>query len=533
MQVTLTRRNMTLFDGTRLSSQEDRDMLQAIARLDLSHNRISVMRGMQYLGRLTELDLSHNALESLDRLPLGLRKLNVSHNNLTQLAGMAALTQLQLIDCSHNVVVSLAGLPPTASLRVVKASHNRLVSGKGLEACHGLRELDVSANLVADASSLRLLSSAHSLRILDVGENPFVQRGGGAAAKQLRAFLPLIEEVRGCSAHPATSTAALGKSGPSPSRDSSLGSVNGSRAPSSRPGTATKASRASQDSSVVMERPTQHRARSVDAAHPRPRSADSSRAGTPTVSTIASSVNSSTASVGADRARVAAVAPGCPKCKASATEAADLRQQLSEAQEQIRALQLELDYARRHARTAAPAAPSAAAVPVVPSRKPPALDASTGRASSTSTAQDPARRTAHMPATVPSRSGPAGQLSLAPAHDTTRRPYRAQPSVAVSTAAPAKVRSVAARDPRIAASSIPAAGAVEPRRRPSSADARTAQRRPASSGGLSASASRGPGPADRARSADRSLMSNASSMHKSVSFGPNQYFSPPSNYYRS
>jgi Leucine-rich repeat (LRR) protein len=157
MQVTLTRRSMTSFDATRLSSQEERDMLQAIARLDLSYNSIALTKGMQYLGRLTELDVSHNCLETLDHLPLGLRRLNVGHNNLQALSGMVALTQLQWLDCSHNVLSTLAGLPPTNALRVVLASHNRLVS------CKGWRGAPACASWTCSRTScLTLASSACS-----------------------------------------------------------------------------------------------------------------------------------------------------------------------------------------------------------------------------------------------------------------------------------------------------------------------------------------------------------------------------------
>jgi hypothetical protein len=567
MQVTLTRRSMTSFDATRLSSQEERDMLQAIARLDLSYNSIALTKGMQYLGRLTELDVSHNCLETLDHLPLGLRRLNVGHNNLQALSGMVALTQLQWLDCSHNVLSTLAGLPPTNALRVVLASHNRLVSCKGLEGCAGLRELDVFSNLVPDVGQLGVLKSLHSLRVMNVGENPCVLRNPGRCHAELKALLPRLEELRGVM--PAHGAADADHSGftasASPERGSRSGSVG--KQPHHAPIQVQSAARANARSSVVMA-PQAKRAASMDGrgasvAHSERSVASSSRLDTPNASVIQQSrapldsttlgdgrvndhhrTNDRNASLNTSNSGL------CTQCAALQRTNADLVRDLGEAQRKIRALETELALHRNATGQPKEERRSPPSAHAVPSRQPAPAGATgyANRAPSIST-------TPSVAAVAPVRRGPSSVSSAAPYTRTgvapplqRSMPFSASPQVDTSKRYQVPIRAPSptstsmyatigrnfvdlSRSRPAAVSAIPSAHQRNDTRRPSSADARLHR---LSNGGTAPTAA-GPVPTLRPRSASvdaRPRSADTSSVHKSVSFGVNEYFSPPKHYIR-
>jgi hypothetical protein len=84
------------------------------------------------LTSLKQLELQHNALLSLAGLQslAGLTSLNLAGNRLTSLAGLAlrAPALLQL-DVSSNALRSLEGLGACSRLQELSAGHNRLAAG--------------------------------------------------------------------------------------------------------------------------------------------------------------------------------------------------------------------------------------------------------------------------------------------------------------------------------------------------------------------------------------------------------------------
>jgi hypothetical protein len=567
---------------------------------------------MQYLGRLTALDLSHNNLSSLDHMPLGLRTLDVSHNNLAALSGLTSLRQLQTVDCSHNVLETLAGLPPTSTLHVVIASHNRLSSAKGLEGCTGLRELNVAANLIASANQLSVLGSLHSLRVLDVGDNPCVTRSPDRAHADLRSLFPRCSELRGVFP-PARSPPRDAPRAPHASRPPSDESFKAARPDHNRqsvvmaPGSSARRA-PSQGSNAVPQRRTPMETPDestimggdLDTSGGTLRPAHDSSAGTIESRSAASHVRDSfTEST-------------CPRCAALTETNADLARQLAAAKKTILGLQQELQLAQRsanqaHARgrvvedvrrgtpagvdlsTSKPSAhlavpPSAAATrgggaapatvghqtqnrptsaqPLRTQRAPHVSLAGTaaapqgtsgnsagttaGRASSllrTAPAPTPAPVTTgtlarsrplsyspqQRPAAPPS-AGPRSLNTTAPPPTSARRPSPVSSAQAQASAARRDTFSSSVQHLQQQQSYA----SLGSSRRPASADARRAARVSNGTGLAGAPApvptlqrSRSADPFARPRSADTTI---SSLQQKSVSFGPNQYFSPPSHY---
>jgi len=158
-----------LGDGARLIGaaaqleRAGRDDPTAVELLDLSHNEISILSGLESFIGLRELSLAHNTLGApqssrvhprsartlarsrttavvLRCLPAHLVRLDVSNNNLVHLVGLEHLTMLEELNVCHNQLEDLSGLLGTLALRRLAASHNRISKIDGLE---HLTELEV------------------------------------------------------------------------------------------------------------------------------------------------------------------------------------------------------------------------------------------------------------------------------------------------------------------------------------------------------------------------------------------------------
>ncbi|KEG13688.1 hypothetical protein DQ04_00851140 [Trypanosoma grayi] len=170
MQVDLSHRNLIDFDSSAFCTEDEREALRSITRLDISFNSISSLHGLHWLSTLTALDVSHNSVASLRGLPLPLRQLNASFNVLSDVECLSPLLQLEVLVISHNQITGLRGIP--ATVRILDASSNRLTSLAGVERCAALEELQVRQNMIQRAEGLEALNSLHLLKALTITGNP-------------------------------------------------------------------------------------------------------------------------------------------------------------------------------------------------------------------------------------------------------------------------------------------------------------------------------------------------------------------------
>ncbi|EKF39247.1 hypothetical protein MOQ_000532 [Trypanosoma cruzi marinkellei] len=186
MRIDLSRRNIIEFDSAAFSTDDDREVLNSITRLDISYNSISSLYGLRCLSTLRSLDVSNNNVTSLRGLPPLLRQLNASFNALTDVEGLSPLLHLEVLVVSHNKITSLEGIP--ASVRIVDASSNRIASLRGLEECTLLEELQVRQNIIENVEGIAIIKSLHSLKAVTLAENPVTSSKRRAAA--VYAILP-------------------------------------------------------------------------------------------------------------------------------------------------------------------------------------------------------------------------------------------------------------------------------------------------------------------------------------------------------
>ena len=143
-----------------------------VKSLDLSHNELQRLGGLQPFSSLVALDLAHNRLGLLQGLPLGLIRLNVSHNHLPSLDGLSALPYLQDVDASHNRLTDVSSIQRTSSIQSLKLGGNRLGTVRGLEGLPHLHTLELDANYLRCTDDVRPLASCRALRSLSLRANP-------------------------------------------------------------------------------------------------------------------------------------------------------------------------------------------------------------------------------------------------------------------------------------------------------------------------------------------------------------------------
>ena len=176
----------------------------ALKSLDLSHNQISKLEGLDGLTSLTGLSLRNNQirkLEGLDHLT-SLRGLDLSGNQISKLEGLDSLTSLRGLDLSGNQLIKLEGLDHLTSLTGLNLRGNQIAKLEGLNALTSLtglylrrnqlikleelkdltqlQELDVSGNDIQSVDDIKLLAPIleQTLEKLRIHDNPFVALSG-------------------------------------------------------------------------------------------------------------------------------------------------------------------------------------------------------------------------------------------------------------------------------------------------------------------------------------------------------------------
>eukprot|EP01059_Diplonema_ambulator_P036184 TRINITY_DN8927_c0_g1_i1.p1 TRINITY_DN8927_c0_g1~~TRINITY_DN8927_c0_g1_i1.p1 ORF type:complete len:723 (+),score=172.34 TRINITY_DN8927_c0_g1_i1:49-2217(+) len=157
------------------ANDQERGALAVVKSLDLSHNELSHLGGLQPFSSLIALDLSYNRLVSLSGLPLGLVRLNVSHNQLTNIEGLATLPLLQDLDVSNNKLTSVHGIQRSSPLTSLKLGNNRLSSARGIENLQHLQTLELHNNFINRVEDLEALCSNRRLKNLTISNNPLTQ----------------------------------------------------------------------------------------------------------------------------------------------------------------------------------------------------------------------------------------------------------------------------------------------------------------------------------------------------------------------
>jgi hypothetical protein len=182
MKLSFRNRDLTTFDATAVaieasglqasSGRQQRGGGVSVVQLDLSENALHTFIGGKSLPQLVEFRVAFNLLRSVQNFPVNITTLDVSHNKLEHLHGMEHLQRLVTLDCSHNAI---ADVPPDllpVALQALNMSHNRVKDAIGLCHLHKLLKVQLDHNCIAAVGGVVCLGGLKALRHLTVHENP-------------------------------------------------------------------------------------------------------------------------------------------------------------------------------------------------------------------------------------------------------------------------------------------------------------------------------------------------------------------------
>ena len=159
--------------GNKLTNLRGIEYLSGVTYLDLSDNQLFSLENLKYNYRLTYLDISNNRFTNLDSISdnsdvySNLKELNASGNKLTYMSGAVVCSNLTTLDLSDNQLSNIgSSIVVMRQLTSLDLSNNRLSSISGLPS--SLTTLSVAGNQLSDLSFAGKLSS---LKYLDASNN--------------------------------------------------------------------------------------------------------------------------------------------------------------------------------------------------------------------------------------------------------------------------------------------------------------------------------------------------------------------------
>ncbi len=127
--------------------------LPNLKQLNISHNKITEIKGLDQLNQIQQLD--------------------ISRNQITEIKGLDKLNQLQHLDISSNQIKEIKGLDKLNQLQILNISSNKIKEIKGLDNLNQLQILDIAYNQISDLSPLLALQPIIENKLLfRVVDNP-------------------------------------------------------------------------------------------------------------------------------------------------------------------------------------------------------------------------------------------------------------------------------------------------------------------------------------------------------------------------
>ncbi|XP_039882822.1 leucine-rich repeat and IQ domain-containing protein 1 [Simochromis diagramma] len=132
--------------------------------LTLRRCGLKSLEGINHLQELWYIDLQENDISFVDCENMSsLRVLQLAHNKLTSIHGLNGAENLDILDLSHNSITRIAGLESVRRLQRLSVNHNQLINTKGMRDVYTLLHLDCSHNHLANVEGLENSALLHTL----------------------------------------------------------------------------------------------------------------------------------------------------------------------------------------------------------------------------------------------------------------------------------------------------------------------------------------------------------------------------------
>lgn len=138
-----------------------------ITHLDLSHSKITEIKGLDNLKQLKELYLNSNQIleiKGLDNLK-ELKELYLYSNQITEIKGLEKLCNLNILYLNNNKIIEIKGLDKLNKLQKLHLSLNKITEIKGLSKLINLNNLYLSTNRITEIKGLDNLIKLNNLQL--------------------------------------------------------------------------------------------------------------------------------------------------------------------------------------------------------------------------------------------------------------------------------------------------------------------------------------------------------------------------------
>lgn len=152
------------------SIPEEIQKMEWLTELNLFHNQITTIQGLDKLTALSSLDLSYNQItiiQGLDKLT-GLNRLYLQCNQIAIIQGMDKLAALNVLYLHVNQITTIQGLNKLTALNTLFLSSNQITTIKGLEDLTALTTLELSSNQI---TTIQGLDNFTKLKMLALSSN--------------------------------------------------------------------------------------------------------------------------------------------------------------------------------------------------------------------------------------------------------------------------------------------------------------------------------------------------------------------------
>ena len=135
--------------------------------LDLRHNSVQDLTGLQHATKLTRLSIPHNQVSDLSPVKglTNLTHLDVGDNQVSDLSQVAGLIDLEFLSIWGNNISDLSPITGLIELRELWARHNQASDLSPVKGLTNLTHLEVGDNQVSDISPVRNLKNLTALHI--------------------------------------------------------------------------------------------------------------------------------------------------------------------------------------------------------------------------------------------------------------------------------------------------------------------------------------------------------------------------------
>lgn len=153
--------------GNKIDVIKGFENLTEVLYLNLSNNSLKVLENLQYLCKLEKLILSGNKIVKLNEVSnLNLKMLNLKSNQITKIKGLEKLENLEEIYLTLNHIKEIEGFQNLRNVKVLKIDFNYLteVDCQELSNCN-LRYLDLRNNWIIKIKNIGVLREIKKLNL--------------------------------------------------------------------------------------------------------------------------------------------------------------------------------------------------------------------------------------------------------------------------------------------------------------------------------------------------------------------------------